>query len=80
MKKWKTLVRRSIQSSGSGNNDSDRGFSMFRYIRRWFDTYKKSLFDSYEPPKPAVYKIGNKKYVRVKRLRTTSKDKGPYLK
>jgi len=53
---------------------------MFRHIRRWFDTYKKSLFDSYEPPKPAVYKIGDKKYVRVKRLRTTSKDNGPYLK
>jgi len=53
---------------------------MFRHIRRWFETYKKLLFDSYEPPKPVVYKIGDKKYVRVKRLRTTSKDKGPYLK
>jgi hypothetical protein len=53
---------------------------MFRHIRRWFENYKKSLYDSYEPPKPVVYKLGNKKYVRVKRLRTSSKAKGPYIK
>ena len=53
---------------------------MFRHIRRLFEAYKKSLFDSYEPPKPTVYKIGEKKYVKVKRIRTTSKAKGPYLK
>ena len=53
---------------------------MFRHIRRWFETYKKSLFDSYEPPKPVVYKLGEKKFVKVKRLRTTSKAKSPYLK
>ena len=53
---------------------------MFRHIRRWFETYKKSLFDSYEQPKPVVYKLGEKKFVKVKRLRTISKAKGPYLK
>jgi hypothetical protein len=53
---------------------------MFRHIRRWFETYKKSLFDSYESPKPVVYKLGKNKYVKVKRLRTTSKSKGPYIK
>jgi len=41
---------------------------MFKHIRGWFETYKKSLFDSYEPPKPTVYKIGNKRYVRTKRI------------
>jgi len=53
---------------------------MFRNIRRLFEAYKKKLFDSYEPPKPTVYKIGKKKYVKVKRIRTQSKAKGPYLK
>jgi len=76
MRKWKTLVGRSIQSTGSRSNTNDRGFSMFRHIRRWIETYKKSLFDSYEPPKPTVYQLGDKKFVKVKRLRTTSKTKG----
>ena len=53
---------------------------MFARFRRWFRAYKKSLFESYEPPKPTVYRIGKKKFVKVKRLRTTSKTKGPYLK
>ena len=53
---------------------------MFRHIRRWFETYKKSLFDSYEPPKPTVYKLGDKKFVKIKRLRTTSKTKGVHNK
>lgn len=53
---------------------------MFRYVRRLLARYKKFLFESYEPPKPTVYKIGNKKYVKVKRLNTKSKSKGPYLK
>ena len=52
---------------------------MFRHIRRWFETYKQSLFDSYEPPKPTVYKLGNKRYIKVKRLNTKG-NKGPYLK
>ena len=51
-------------------NGNDGGFSMFRHIRRWIETYKKSLFDSYDPPKPVVYKIGDKRYVRTKRIRT----------
>ena len=54
---------------------------MFRHIRRWVEAYKKSLFDSYEP-KPTVYKLGKKRYVKVKRfnVRPKSKSKGPYLK
>ena len=52
---------------------------MFRHIRRWFETYKKSLFDSYEPPKPTVYRIGDKRYIKVKRISTGPK-KVPYLK
>ena len=53
---------------------------MFRYIGRLFESYKKFLLESYEPPKPTIYKLGNKKYVKVKRLRTSAKSKGPYLK
>jgi len=53
---------------------------MFRHIRGWIDAYIKHLVDAYDPPKPTVYKLGNKKYVKVKRLRTTSKAKGPYIK
>jgi len=52
---------------------------MFRHIRRWIETYKKSLFDSYEPPKPTVYKLGDKRYIKVKRLNSKG-NKGPYLK
>ena len=52
---------------------------MFRQLRRLWEAWKKSLFDSYEQ-KPTVYKIGKKKYVKVKRLRTKSTSKGPYLK
>ena len=53
---------------------------MFARLRRWFEAYVQKTFESYEPPKPTIYKLGNKKYVKVKRLRTTSKSKGPYLK
>jgi len=52
---------------------------MFKRLRRVWKLWKKSLFDSYEQ-KPTVYKIGNKKFVKVRRFRTTSKSKGPYLK
>ena len=53
---------------------------MFARLRGWFEAYKKTLFESYEPPKPTIYKLGNKKYVKVKRIRTGSNSKGPYLK
>jgi hypothetical protein len=53
---------------------------MFRHIRRWIERYKQFTFDSYDPPKPTVYKLGSKKYIKVKRLRTDSKAKGPYIK
>jgi len=52
---------------------------MFRHIRRWFESWKKSLFDSYEP-KPTIYKIGNKKYIRKKIINRPKGQKGPYLK
>ncbi len=50
---------------------------MFRMFRRLFEAYKKSLFDSYEA-KPTVYRLGKKRYIKVKRLSGTRK--GPYLK
>ena len=52
---------------------------MFGQLRRLWEAWKKSLYDSYEQ-KPTVYKIGKKRYVKVKRLSTNSKSKGPYLK
>jgi len=54
---------------------------MFRIIKRLFEKYKKFVLDSYEPPKPTVYKLGNKRYIKVKRLNTSSEiKKGPYLR
>ncbi len=53
---------------------------MFTRLRGWFEAWKKNLFDAYDPPKPTIYKLGQKKFVKVKRLRTGSNSKGPYLK
>jgi hypothetical protein len=53
---------------------------MFRLIRRWFERYKKFTIDAYDLPKPTVYKLGTKKYIKQKRLRVDPKSKGPYLK
>ncbi len=39
---------------------------MFKHIRRWVEWYKKLLYDSYEPKKPTVYKLGNKRYIKKK--------------
>ncbi len=52
---------------------------MFRKFRRLIEFWRKSLHDSIEP-RPTVYKVGDKKYVKVKRLRTKNNTKGPYLK
>ena len=53
---------------------------MFRNIRRWVEKYKKFLLDSYEPPKPTIYKIGNRKYIKKKVLNRPKGQKGPYRK
>ena len=52
---------------------------MFKPIRRFWEAWKKSLFDSYEP-KPTVYKVGNKRYIKKKILNRPKGHKGPYLK
>ena len=54
---------------------------MWKWFRRLSKSYKSFLFDQYDIPKPTVYKLGNKRYIKVKRLnaRSTGK-KGPYLK
>ena len=53
---------------------------MFRQLRRFWESWKKSLYDSYEPPKPTVYKIGNKRYIKKKIFNRPKGHKGPYLK
>ena len=45
---------------------------MFARLRGWFEAWKKKLFDAYDPPKPTVYKLGKKKFVKVKRIRDCS--------
>ena len=52
---------------------------MFKQLRRLWEAWKKSLYDSYEQ-KPTVYRVGKKRYVKVKRLSIDSKAKGPWLK
>ena len=39
---------------------------MFKHIRRWVEAYKKLLYDSYEPKKPTVYKLGKNRYIKKK--------------
>ena len=41
---------------------------MFRHIRRWLERYKKYVLDSYDLPKPTVYVLGKKKFVKKKVL------------
>ena len=53
---------------------------MFRRLRRWFEAYKKNLFESYEPPKPTIYVLGKKKYIKKKVLNRPKEQQGPYLK
>jgi hypothetical protein len=53
---------------------------MFKHIRRWLDAYKKFLLESYELPKPTVYKMGTKRYIKVKKLRTGPQSKGVHNK
>jgi len=48
---------------------------MFKHIRRWIGKYKNFLLDSSEPSKPTIYKLGNKRYIKVKRLRVRPKSK-----
>ena len=52
---------------------------MFRQLRRLWESWKKSLYDSYEP-KPTVYRIGKKKYIKKKIIGRPKGQKGPYLK
>ncbi len=47
---------------------------MFRKLRRLFEAYKESLYDSYKT-KPVIYKLGKKRYIKVKRLKTPTKKK-----
>ncbi len=52
---------------------------MFKRLRRLWELWKKSLFDSYEP-KPTVYVLGKKKYIKKKIINRPKGQKGPYLK
>ena len=53
---------------------------MFRHIRGWIDAYIKNLVDAYDPPKPTVYVLGKKKYIKKKVLARPKGPKGPYIK
>ena len=53
---------------------------MFARLRGWFEAWKKNLFDAYDPPKPTIYKLGNKRYIKKKILNRSKGQKGPYLK
>jgi len=53
---------------------------MFTRLRRWFERYKKFTIDAYDLPKPTVYVLGKKKYVKKKMLNRPKGQKGPYLK
>ncbi len=53
---------------------------MFKRLRRLWEAWKQALFDSYEQPKPTVYKIGNRRYIKKKILNRPKGQKGPYLK
>jgi len=41
---------------------------MYARLRRWFGRYKKHILDSYDPPRPTVYVLGKKKYIKKKVL------------
>ncbi len=53
---------------------------MFTRLRRWFEAWKKNLFDAYDTPKPTIYKLGNKRYIKKKVLNRPKGQKDPYLK
>jgi len=50
---------------------------VYKWIKHIVKSYER-MFTVEVPQRPVVYKLGDKKFVKVKRLRT--KAKGPYLK
>ena len=53
---------------------------MFNWFKNLLDAYDRMLAIE-KPKRPTVYKIGNKKYIRIKRIGNGSRRKtGPYEK
>jgi hypothetical protein len=53
---------------------------MFNWFKKLLDAYAK-MTTVEKPKKPTIYKIGNKKYIRVKRIGRGNKGRtGPYQK
>ena len=52
---------------------------MYKWIKNLVDAYDK-MFIVELPKKPIVYKIGNKKYIRTKRISKRSVGRVKYIK
>ena len=52
---------------------------MFKWIKKLYKRYERFTLEQYDVS-PVVYKIGTKRYIKVKKLRTGPKPKGPYEK
>jgi hypothetical protein len=52
---------------------------MYKWIKNLVDAYDK-MFIVELPKKPAVYKIGNKRYVRTKRISKKTVGRVKYIK
>ena len=52
---------------------------MYKWIKNLVDAYDK-MFIVELPKKPIVYKIGNKRYIRTKRISKRSVGKVQYIK
>ena len=53
---------------------------MFKWIKRLVDSYEKMLGEALPTKKPTVYKVGNKRYIRTKRISKKNIGKVRYIK
>ena len=52
---------------------------MYKWIKNLVDAYDK-MFIVEKPKQPTIYKIGNKKYIRTKRISKRSVGRVKYIK
>jgi hypothetical protein len=53
---------------------------MFKWIKRLVDSYEKMLGNTPPIKKPTIYKVGNKRYIRTKRISKKNIGKVRYIK